>query len=431
MDLEPGLFISEHIQLRKLIGEGGMGEIWEAHHVPLRRRVAVKCLASALAENYDILQRFATEGQTAARLPNEHVPQVFDSGMLQGGRPYIVMELLAGVELQQRLREKPPLTLSETARLVEHVCSALSAAHALGIVHRDIKPENIFLVGPPGGPFVAKLLDFGIAKTPGASDAKSVTCVGAVLGTPSYMSPEQLVDPSSVDSRADLWSLAVVAYGCLTAELPFPGDTLGALCLSIQRGVFRDASALRPDLPRSLDAWFKTALAAKPEDRFASAAEFARTFAEAARAEVVVARPDADAVRARMPRAKGRLELPWPNTLPSSRRPRRRPGRAWTFVTAAACVAATALACSGYAPALRASAESKAAVWTANVTRWLAAGAATETDPPAAGEDRVPEVAPALTDADGGVSLSVGRPDSRVSKSMFERGGAFARDSTR
>jgi serine/threonine protein kinase len=291
VNLEPGLRVTEHIELRFPIGDGGMGRVWAADHIALGRQVAVKFVALALTDDPDATRRFALEGHTLARLQSAYAPQVFDCGTLTDGTPFIVMELLSGVSLQTRLQNDGCLSLALTTRLVRQVGSVLSSAHALGIVHRDIKPENIILVPGDGDAFTAKVLDFGIAKAEIEAGSKALTRTGMTLGTPSYMSPEQLLSAQSVDGRADLWSTAVVAYCCLTGELPFAGDTFGAVCMAIHRGVVVEASALRAGLPRGLNAWFHKSWAPVLEDRFASAEEMVDAFSAAADGSPVAVPP--------------------------------------------------------------------------------------------------------------------------------------------
>jgi serine/threonine protein kinase len=281
MTLKPGLRITENIQLHARIAVGGMGEIWVADHLPLLRRVVIKCVTAPLADNVEILRRFALEAQIVARLRGGHVPQIFDFGLLRDGRPFMVMEHLTGVDLHARLRYGPPLSVEDTEKVVGHVGAALAETHALDVIHRDVKPENIFLATTNDGSFEAKLLDFGIAKV-GSIDGAHVHPPGAVLGTPSYMSPEQISNANDVDGRSDIWSLAVVAYASLNGRLPFPGDRFGSLCVSIQNGVFAPPSQLRSDLPRELDEWFRKALSVDRNARFDSATTAIEAFSRAA-----------------------------------------------------------------------------------------------------------------------------------------------------
>jgi serine/threonine protein kinase len=280
MTVEPGLRVTESIEVRSLIGEGGMGQVWSAFHLTLRREVAVKFLPGPLAENPAAVQRFSLEAQTIGRLQCPYVPQVFDFGTMPDGAPFIVMELLQGVDLQSRLEKEGALSLEQTERLISQMSTVLSLAHGLRLIHRDIKPENIVLIPGEGDAFTAKLLDFGIVKALDF-DTGNVRRTGTTVGTPSYMSPEQLIGESMVDARADLWSLAVVAYSCLTGRLPFAGETMGAVYLAIHNGTFIDPSTHRSGLPATLDAWFRKALDRAPEERFASAAEMSAAFSVA------------------------------------------------------------------------------------------------------------------------------------------------------
>jgi|HubBroStandDraft_1064217.scaffolds.fasta_scaffold01769_8 serine/threonine protein kinase len=278
MNLQPGLHISDSVELRSPIGQGGMGQVWAGLHGPLRRDVAVKFLCGEMAEDASAVERFTVEAQTLALLQSRHVPQVFDFGTMSNGVPFIVMELLEGVDLERQLELDGRLSLEHVATLTAQMGSVLSLAHGLGVVHRDIKPGNIILIPCSHGDFIAKLLDFGIVKTPHVGEAGAHTGTGTTFGTPAYMSPEQLLSARAVDARADLWSLAVVAYRCLTGELPFEGETFAAVCIAIDRGDFAPPSTFRPGLPIALDAWFRKALSRNPKNRFASAGEMVEAF---------------------------------------------------------------------------------------------------------------------------------------------------------
>jgi serine/threonine-protein kinase len=269
-----------------------MGQVWAAEHLLLRRPVAIKRLASQLADNTEALQRFAAEAQAGARMESANVTRVFDYALLADGTPFLVMELLEGVELYSRIRDGRVVSLEETTQIVVQMCAALASIHELGIVHRDVKPENIFLVPNKAGGFTAKLIDFGIAKVGGTGASERPTkCGAAILGTPAYMSPEQLDDAGQVDGRADLWSLAVVAYACLTGTMPFEGDNLAALGPAIRRGKFVAVTRRRPDLPSGIDQWFGKALRVDRAVRFGTAKEMANDFVRAARREVVPVTP--------------------------------------------------------------------------------------------------------------------------------------------
>jgi len=275
VDLVPGLLISDNIRLVALLGVGGMGSVWLADHTGLETRVAVKFMSEDLAHDPACVARFAAEAKLAARLKSPHVVNILDYATTAEGVPYIVMELLEGEDLDARIRGGQRLGLEDSSRVLVQICKALANAHELGIVHRDIKPENVFVTQHDGEMFV-KVLDFGIAKDEG--QAQSLTMSGTTMGTPSYMSPEQLFCPKSVDLRSDLWSTAVVAYRCLTGQLPFEGDTFGTMCLSVNGDAFAPPRSIDPSLPRELDAWFFKALSLDPNARFQSANEMADAY---------------------------------------------------------------------------------------------------------------------------------------------------------
>ena len=255
-----------------------MGSVWLADHLRLQSQVAVKFMAPAVADDEVSIRRFQQEAKAAAEIRSPHVVQVFDHGQTDDGMLYIVMELLEGESLDRRVRERGPMAASEIAIVVTHACKALARAHERGIMHRDIKPANVFLLG--GGECFVKLLDFGVAKFSG-EEAINMTAAGNMVGTPAFMSPEQLFHGKEVDHRGDLWSLAVVAYYALTGRRPFEGKTLGELCVSIKRGTFPLPSVLAGGTPPELDAWFMRAFHQDLRLRFQTAKGTAQAFEEA------------------------------------------------------------------------------------------------------------------------------------------------------
>jgi serine/threonine-protein kinase len=274
-DLAPGVRISENIRLVSLLGTGGMANVWIAEHAGLGTRVAVKFMSGELANYPECVARFGQEARLAARIRSAHVVNVLDYATTPDGLPYIVMELLLGTDLEMRFRNRVALSFEDSSRVLVQICKALAKVHAFGIVHRDIKPDNVFLSENDGKLFV-KVLDFGIAKD--QTNLETVTVPGTTVGTPSFMSPEQIFRPMEVDYRSDLWSTAVVAYRCLTGTLPFEGETFGTMCLSINHGKVAAPSTLDPTLPRGLDAWFKKALCLDPAARFQSAGDMADAY---------------------------------------------------------------------------------------------------------------------------------------------------------
>jgi serine/threonine-protein kinase len=270
MRLQAGQLLGGKYRLIRSLGKGGMGWVWHAHHLTLNAPVALK-LINAAYEDADTVQRFLGEARMAARLRSPHVVQILDYGV-DDGIPHIAMELLEGESLAERLARVGRLSPAETARVVQHVVRAIARAHDSGIVHRDLKPENVFLVQNEDEE-IAKVLDFGIAKGSAASLGKSAaaaTRTGALLGTPYYMSPEQVDDVKAVDHRADIWALGVLAYRCLVGKLPFEGDGVGRVVLAICSHPIPIPSEHGP-VPEGFDAWFARACARDASARYDSA----------------------------------------------------------------------------------------------------------------------------------------------------------------
>jgi serine/threonine protein kinase len=244
-----------------------MGRVWIAEHLTLDTTVVVKFMATDIAATADGAARFAREASAAAAVKSPHVVQVFDHGVTPDGDAYIVMELLDGRDLAAHLKANGPMAPRDVAALFAQVAKALGKAHQVGVVHRDIKPDNIFLSDVEGGELFVKVLDFGIAKRDQAHVKGAATTTGAVVGTPYYMSPEQIVGEKDIDARTDIWSLGVVAFEAMTGRRPFEGTTVGAITLAIHTATRRITDYL-PGAPPALDAWFARACAREPKDRF-------------------------------------------------------------------------------------------------------------------------------------------------------------------
>ena len=271
--MKAGLILQNKYRLISPIGEGGMGTVWRAEHLDLGVPVAVKLMHAKDANSPLVRPRFEAEARTAAILRSPHVVQVLDSGVDSETRaPFIIMELLEGESLRERIERIGPLRPLDVARIVSHVARALSLAHNLDIVHRDLKPANIFLTRDAGGE-IAKVLDFGVAKHALQAPHGS-TATGTLLGTPHYMSPEQIRSSKAVDYRTDLWSLGVLTVECLTGKLPFDADNLPGLALRIYQRSARAPSSLGL-VPTGVDAWFERATQLDPAARFDSAAHMA------------------------------------------------------------------------------------------------------------------------------------------------------------
>jgi serine/threonine protein kinase len=293
-------------EIVRLIGRGGMGSVWEGRHASLGTRVAVKFIDQEYVGSPEAQSRFATEARAAATIQSKHAIQIFDHGVTEDGRPYIVMELLVGEPLDKRVERFGRISLPDTARVLGQVARALQRAHDAGIIHRDLKPENIFLVrSPDDDDEIAKVLDFGIAKIKGPpSDLglTSSTKTGAVLGTPYYMSPEQARGLRTIDHRSDLWSLGIIAYKCVTGVLPFDGESVGDLLVKICTAPPPTPSMTMPGLPKAFDAWFFRVLERDPSQRYATASELGEALLYAAGISARRA-PDENTLRAQTVRA--------------------------------------------------------------------------------------------------------------------------------
>lgn len=276
-----GLMVTSSVKLVRPLGEGGMGSVWVAYHESLRTEVVVKFIASDLKNSKEATERFSREAAAASQVKSPHVVQTFDHGVSKDGIPYIVMELLEGRDLGAHLdvhgRCAPELVLE----IVIQLSRALDKAHARGIVHRDIKPGNIFLCDAGRGEVFIKLLDFGIAKGVDVPKIDSATKTGAMIGSPFYMSPEQILGSKDIDHRSDLWSVGVVAYEALTGKKPFDAETMGGLAIRIHSEPLPLPTKLVPDLSPAVDAWFMRACARTVGERFTSAKEMAESLAKA------------------------------------------------------------------------------------------------------------------------------------------------------
>jgi serine/threonine-protein kinase len=303
--IEEGQVLAGRYKLVRPLGQGSQAFVWVAEHLALGSQVAVKLIDPELAKQEDARERFRREATAAAQLRSAHVVQILDHG-IEGDQPFIVMELLEGEDLFDRLEKRERLSLLEAATIVTQVARALARAHAAGIVHRDMKPENVFLCHNDDEELV-KVLDFGVAKiTSPQKAAMSKTGVGTLIGTPHYMSPEQVKGLTEIDHRSDLWSLGVITYQMVTGELPFDSEGVGDLLIRITMNDPKPPSALEPALPKSFDEWFARACHKDPDQRFASARELAEALARLAGIEGKASRAGVD-----KPSASETSELDW------------------------------------------------------------------------------------------------------------------------
>jgi eukaryotic-like serine/threonine-protein kinase len=264
-----GTILAGKYRLIGLIGRGGMGSVWKAEHLGWEAPVAIKLMN--VTHNPQALARFQREARLAAGLRSPHVVQVLDDGVDEmSGAPFIVMELLEGESLAERLGRVKRMRPEVVAQVITQIARALGRAHEVGLIHRDLKPDNVLLVRNDDEE-VVKVLDFGIAKFTTTEDRiEESTLAGHVMGTPAYMSPEQLTSQREIDHRSDLWSLAVIACECMTGARPFEGDNLVALAFKICANNPPRPSTLGP-VPEGFDDWFLRAIAQDPRDRFSSA----------------------------------------------------------------------------------------------------------------------------------------------------------------
>ena len=275
-----------------VLGSGGMGMVFRARHKFTGGTLAVKVLKPELAADPEIQHRFLAEARAANTIGHPNIAQVIDAGRSPDGILYLAMELLVGRSLREPIA-RGELKPTEMRSILSELLDALAAAHERGFVHRDLKPENVFLVVTPNGP-TAKLLDFGIAKVMDTHNVASVrTATGSMLGTPAYMSPEQIANPSNVDARTDLWAIGVMVYEMLTGRLPFPGSTVGELMVAVATQPPRSIKHFMPTASPQLEQFFARALARDVSARFSSATEM-----RAALHEVLTLRPSHVAIAA-------------------------------------------------------------------------------------------------------------------------------------
>jgi serine/threonine-protein kinase len=270
-DLKEGVVLAGKYRVERVIGAGGMGVVVSAIHLDLGTTVAVKLLLSATG---DLVERFSREARAASRLKSEHAVRVFDVGKHADGTPFFVMEHLVGEDLDSLLARQGPLDAGATVGFVLQACEAVAEAHAMGIVHRDLKPKNLFLTRRVDGSVLVKVLDFGIAKSV-ASDGGTSLTGPLLLGSPPYMSPEQMRASANVDIRTDIWSLGVCLYELLTGVLPFEAASDLETIAVVLTGNPTPPADLRPTVPLAMSDVIMRCLRKEPERRFRDLGEFA------------------------------------------------------------------------------------------------------------------------------------------------------------
>jgi eukaryotic-like serine/threonine-protein kinase len=270
--LTPGTLLGRY-EIKRQLGRGGMGAVYEAIHRDLKKRVAIKVLSSALAANEEANQRFLREGEAASRIQHPHVVDVTDVGV-DGAITYLVMEFLEGEDLAHKLVREGALAVGDAVDVLLPICAGLAVAHEVGVIHRDLKPENIFLARRRQGGVEPKLLDFGVSKVTGGN-VLALTGTTATFGTPYYMPPEQVRGARQVDQRSDVYALGVVLYECVCGRRPFESDSIYTILHAIGAGEYPAPRAVRPDLPAGIEAAIVRAMRLDPDGRFPSARHFA------------------------------------------------------------------------------------------------------------------------------------------------------------
>ncbi|MDX2055035.1 MAG: serine/threonine-protein kinase [Polyangiaceae bacterium] len=274
--LTPGSLIAGKYRVDGVLGEGGMGVVVAAQHLELDRKVAIKFLLPAVAQQGDAAERFRREARAAAKIQSEHVCRVLDVGTLEHGVPYMVMEHLEGQDLSQALGAGMRFAIPESVSFILEAIEAVSLAHAAGIVHRDLKPANLYLADRGDGSRRVKVLDFGISKSmssSGTGQELSLTASRSIIGSPLYMCPEQMMSARDVDTRADIWALGAILYELLTGRPPYEAETLPQLCKALLTDVPPPPRQLRPDLPEALEAAVMRCLEKDREKRWATVGE--------------------------------------------------------------------------------------------------------------------------------------------------------------
>jgi serine/threonine-protein kinase len=360
----PGDVIAGKYRVHEVLGAGGMGVVFLARHTLLNTPVALKFLSRDFVGHSQSVSRFHREAQAAARLKSEHVVRVFDVGVHETGSPFIVMEHLEGGDLGRLLRSVGSLPVELAVDLLLQACSAMAEAHREGIVHRDLKPSNLFCVPRADGGFSLKIVDFGISKL--VSTDQTMTVTGNFIGSPAYMSPEQMDAPGRVDQRADVWSLGVVLYECVTGKLPFNASTYPEMCISVTQKPPLPPRQHRKDLPVALERVILKCLEKDRERRFGNTDELAAALRE-------FAAPGSESSDATAARVSGAATV-----FSASNRPQRRGPRLPSFSLTQPSWVRSDRPSSGRRPSLWLGAAAVMAVLAAGMIAWSLARGSSE-----------------------------------------------------
>jgi eukaryotic-like serine/threonine-protein kinase len=276
---QEGDVLAGKYRVDRVLGMGGMGVVVAAYHLQLDTKVAIKFMLPEALVNQDAVARFTREAKAAVRIKGEHVARVLDVGTLDNGAPFMVMEYLEGVDLAAWLAQNGRLPFEQAVEFVLQACEALAEAHSLGIVHRDLKPANLFVSRRADRSWGVKVLDFGISKMGGPNASGEMTRTDVSMGSPYYMSPEQLQSARDVDARADIWALGVILYELISGKAAFQAETLPSVVLKIMSVTPDSLTSLRPDVPAELEAAIFRCLEKDREQRYANVAELAAAIA--------------------------------------------------------------------------------------------------------------------------------------------------------
>jgi serine/threonine-protein kinase len=265
-----GDVLAGKFRVERVLGVGGMGVVVAAHHLQLDQKVALKFLLPEALANPDAVARFAREARAAVKIQSEHVARVIDVGTLESGAPYMVMEYLEGGDLAGWLQQRGPLPVDQAVEFVLQACEALAEAHALGIIHRDLKPANLFCIRRADGRLSIKVLDFGISKMTevGISGPGAMTHATAIMGSPLYMSPEQMRSAKEVNSQTDIWALGVILFELITGKQPFVAESLPELFHRVGSEPPPPLRGFRPEVPAALEAVISRCLEKERQKRY-------------------------------------------------------------------------------------------------------------------------------------------------------------------
>src|SRR5678816_4399193 len=275
MPVDIGEVLAGKYKVEHVLGVGGMGVVVAARHIQLEQKVALKFLRPEAMQSKEAVERFLREARAAVRLRSEHVAKVTDGGTLDSGAPYMVVEFLDGADLSQIVHATGSITIEEAVYFVLQACEAIAEAHSLGIIHRDLKPQNLFVTRRVDGKPLVKVLDFGISKTLDTQSGLSLTRTSSIMGSPLYMSPEQMRSSKNVDQRSDIWALGVILYELLTGHVPFEAESVPELCLKVVQDEPASPKSVRPEIQEGLNAVVLKCLEKTASNRFSNVAELA------------------------------------------------------------------------------------------------------------------------------------------------------------